>query len=70
MHASRITSKAQTTVPKAVRNALGLQAGDRIEYLIEGRTVRLQRAATLKDDPFATFDEWAGQTDTRAFANL
>lgn len=32
---SRITSKGQVTVPKAVRDALGVQPGDRIAFRIE-----------------------------------
>ncbi len=31
---SGITSKGQTTLPKAVREALGLKAGDRVRYAI------------------------------------
>jgi AbrB family looped-hinge helix DNA binding protein len=32
---SRITSKGQVTVPKAVRDALGVEPGDRIAFRIE-----------------------------------
>ena len=38
---STITKKGQTTLPKAVRNALGLQAGDRVRYILSGGQVRL-----------------------------
>ena len=38
---SGITSKGQTTLPKAVREALSVQAGDRIRYVIEGSEVRI-----------------------------
>lgn len=38
---STITSRGQTTVPKAVREALELKAGDRIRYTIEGSAVRV-----------------------------
>lgn len=31
---SRITTKGRTTLPKAVREALTLQAGDRVRYVI------------------------------------
>ena len=31
---SSITKKGQTTLPKAVRNTLGLQAGDRVRYIL------------------------------------
>ena len=39
---STITSRGQTTVPKAVRKALELEAGDRIRYTIEGSVVRIR----------------------------
>ncbi|MXZ46757.1 MAG: AbrB/MazE/SpoVT family DNA-binding domain-containing protein [Chloroflexi bacterium] len=38
---SGVTSKGQTTLPKAVREALGVQPGDRVRYIIEGETVRI-----------------------------
>lgn len=38
---STITSRGQTTVPKAVREALALKAGDRVRYTIEGSAVRI-----------------------------
>ena len=38
---SSITKKGQTTLPKAVRNALGLQAGDRVRYILSDSQVRL-----------------------------
>lgn len=42
MHESTITSRGQTTVPKAVREALELNAGDRVRYTIEGSVVRIR----------------------------
>ncbi len=38
---STLTSKAQTTLPKAVRTALQVGAGDRIRYIISGGEVRI-----------------------------
>ena len=38
---SGITSRGQTTLPKAVRQALAVQAGDRVRYIIDGDTVRI-----------------------------
>ena len=66
---SRVTSKAQTTIPRAVRAALGLREGDRVAYEIDGDRVILTRAEAA-EDPFATFSEWAGEADTTAYANL
>ena len=38
---SGITAKGQTTLPKAVREALRVQPGDRVRYIIEGDEVRI-----------------------------
>ena len=38
---SAITSKGQTTLPKSVREALGVRAGDRIRYVILDDEVRI-----------------------------
>ena len=38
---SGITSKGQTTLPKAVRDALSVQAGDRVRYIIQGGEIRI-----------------------------
>lgn len=71
MIVSRITSKAQTTVPQAVRNALGLRPGDDIAYEIRDGQVLLTKARpSAQDDPFAAFDEWAGEADRKAYAGL
>lgn len=67
---SRISSKAQTTLPRAIRLALGLKEGDRIAYAIEGDRVILTRADAALDDPFAGFSEWHGEEDAKAFADL
>jgi antitoxin PrlF len=48
---STITDKGQTTVPKPVREALGVGHGDRIAYRIDERGVTLHRATDEQDDP-------------------
>jgi AbrB family looped-hinge helix DNA binding protein len=53
-----ITSKGQVTIPKAVRDALGLVPGDKIEFWVEGGRVRFRKA-----DP--TRQESAGSTPIR-----
>lgn len=40
---STVTSKGQTTLPKDVRDRLGLSPGDRVRYLIVGDEIRLVR---------------------------
>lgn len=77
MITSKLTRKAQTTIPQAVRGALGVHPGDEIAYVIEDGRVLLTKAApraarpgTLFEDPFATFREWDTPEDDEAFANL
>ena len=38
---SAITSKGQTTLPKSVRQALGVKTGDRVRYVILDNEVRI-----------------------------
>ena len=45
MMVSKLTSKAQTTIPQAVRTALHLKEGDEIAYSIEDGRVVLTKAA-------------------------
>ncbi len=41
--AARLSSKGQVTIPKAVREALGVGEGDSIIFRIEGNLATLQR---------------------------
>jgi len=51
-YSSSLSSKGQVTVPQEIRNRLGVSAGDRIEFVIEGdRTVI--RPSRENPDPFA-----------------
>jgi antitoxin PrlF len=46
-----ITAKGQTTVPKAIRQALGVSYGDRISFRIEDGIVSVHAVAELQEDP-------------------
>ena len=48
---SRITAKGQTTVPKAVRRALGVNCGGEIDYVIDERGVSLRAVEAEETDP-------------------
>lgn len=68
---SKLTSKAQTTIPQSVRAALGLREGDELAYQIEGDHVILTKAAVIAlEDPFALFEEWDSAADRAAYADL
>jgi antitoxin PrlF len=47
--AARVTSKGQVTIPRAVREALGLDEGDHVVFRVEGRRAVLARTADLLD---------------------
>ncbi len=73
MITSKLTAKAQTTIPQPVRTALGLRAGDEVAYQIEGDRVVITRRADIPgfaEDPFATFEEWNSEADRKAYADL
>ncbi|WP_194816216.1 AbrB/MazE/SpoVT family DNA-binding domain-containing protein [Nocardia sp. XZ_19_385] len=44
---ARLTTKGQITVPKAVRDALDLHAGDNVHFRVEGQVVVLARTPDL-----------------------
>jgi antitoxin PrlF len=71
MITSKVTSKAQTTIPQPVRTALGLKEGDEIAYVIEeGRVILTRLEQGKPEDPFATFDEWDSAADRKAYGRL
>ena len=74
MHTSKISSKAQITLPRKVREALGAKAGDLIIYEVEGDVVRLKRLepfdAAFHQALSKTLDEWATAEDEEAFRDL
>ncbi len=71
MIASKITSKAQTTIPRAVRAALRLGIGDTIVYTIEDDHVVMTKAVVVEgESSTGEYEEWNSDNDRRAFADL
>jgi antitoxin PrlF len=71
MITSKLTSKAQTTIPQPVRIALRLREGDELAYVIEdGRVILMKAQPDLAEDPFGAFAEWSGDADRKAYAKL
>ena len=70
----KLTSKGQTTVPKEVREALGVKAGDILVYRIARGRVTLARAEPL-DRAYlkaleSTLSEWSSKADAEAYDDL
>lgn len=71
---SKLTKKYQATIPRSVRAALKLRAGDLIAFQIEHDQIQLRKARPL-DLEFAkalesTLDEWNSEEDDIAYRDL
>lgn len=42
---AKIMSKGQVTIPKDVREVLGVKSGDRVTFVVEGNVVRIVNSA-------------------------
>ena len=42
---ARVMSKGQVTIPKKVRAALGIDTGDRVTFIVDGKNVRVVNSA-------------------------
>jgi len=72
---SRITSKGQITIPKAVRSALGLGDGDLVAFALEDeqailRKIAQQPEATQGGAVGTELTEWASPADEDAYRDL
>ena len=69
-----ITAKGQVTVPKAIREALGLRQGDQLRWDLEDGGVRVRLVSPLDLTYLrgveAGLPEWASPEDEQAFADL
>ena len=55
METTTMTSKGQVTVPKAVRQQLGLQQGTRVAFVVEGDHAVLRPAVPKRAAPASGF---------------
>ncbi len=52
---AKVTSKGQITIPKEVRDRLGLEVGTEVELVVEGTSARLRKVA-----PADALERWLG----------
>ena len=69
-YSSKLTSKAQTVVPREIRRRLDLRPGDTLRYRVTDAGVVIEKAEKAEDDPFTVFTEWSDELDERAFHHL
>jgi AbrB family looped-hinge helix DNA binding protein len=72
---SKLTSKYQTTVPAAVREALSLEKGDTLAFEISDDGAVTVRKVVALDQAFADalesqLSEWASDEDDEAYRGL
>ncbi len=55
MEATRVTSKGQVTIPKAVRQRLGIRQGSRIEFVLLGDRAEIRVRSSPATDVSSGF---------------
>ncbi len=58
---AKVMAKGQVTIPKDIRDILGVASGDRITFIVEGNTVRIVNSAVYAMQVFQ--QEMAGETE-------
>jgi AbrB family looped-hinge helix DNA binding protein len=56
---SRVTKKGQITIPKEIREELGIRPGDEIEFVRDEDGFRIKKE--VEDNPF---EKWRGVSET------
>ncbi len=74
MHTSKLSSKGQVTIPKEIREAIGLEPGNMIAYEVQNGSVILRRVeafdAAFHEALSKTLEEWDSPEDEEAFRDL
>ena len=74
MQLARIGTRGQTTIPKRVRTAANLNAGDTLAFEVQADHL-IVRKMPMADDAYShglahTLDEWSSPEDEKAWRDL
>ena len=68
---SKLTTKAQTVIPREIRAKLDLKPGDVVRYRQTDAGIVIDKLLVQDDeDALAAFSEWGSAADERAFSGL
>ncbi len=71
---SQITQKYQATIPKAVREKLGIEKGDYISFEIQEGGVLIKKVSSIDweylESVSDTLSEWSSEADEEAYHHL
>jgi AbrB family looped-hinge helix DNA binding protein len=74
MEIAKITARGQMTIPKKVRDAAHLVAGDRVALYFAGGCISLSKITSTENDYLktieATLGEWSSPEDDEAWRDL
>ena len=74
MEIARITARGQTTIPKRIRDEVGLHDGDVISFDVEDDQLIVRKVTRAQDDYLQslsrTMSEWASPEDEDAWRDL
>ncbi len=64
---AKVMSKGQVTIPKNVRDALGIDTGDRVTFIVDGTKVRIVKSAVFA--MMKLQEEMRGEAEKAGFMN-
>ena len=64
---ARVMSRGQVTIPKNIREALGVTTGDRVTFIFENGSVRVINSAVYAMQKFQ--EQMKGQAEKAGFAS-
>lgn len=68
---SKLTSKAQTVIPREIRARLDLKPGDVVRYRPTDSGIVIDKLPPQgDDDALASFSEWSSSADDQAYSEL